>query len=76
MTAASFKAALLQIAATVSHWCVWWAKLVIAIGLAYAATRVFSLGWLSLEGVRIPYPRVTAEPLHLLYMAAAVWALK
>ena len=36
----------------------------------------FSLGWLSLEGVRIPYPRVIAEPLQLLYLAAAVWALK
>jgi hypothetical protein len=76
MNAASIKTTLLQIASTVQTWCIWWAKLVIAIGLAYAATKAFSLGWASIEGIRIPIPKVTAEPLQLLYMAAAVWALK
>jgi len=76
MNAATIKASLLQIAATISHWCVWWAKLVLAIGLAYAASRMFSLGWISIDAVRIPIPRVTAEPLQLLYLAGAVWALK
>jgi hypothetical protein len=49
---------------------------VLAIGLAYAASRMFSLGWISIDAVRIPIPRVTAEPLQLLYLAGAVWALK
>lgn len=76
MNAATLKASLLQLAGTVSHWCVWWAKLVIAIGLAYAASRMFSLGWMNIDAVRIPIPRVTAEPLQLLYLAGAIWALK
>lgn len=76
MNAATIKQSLMSAAGTVTTWCVWWARLVIAIGLAYAATRMFSLGWLSLEGIRIPIPKVTAEPLTLLYMAGAIWAFK
>lgn len=73
---ATAKDGILYVCAQITSWSLWWAKLVIAIGLAYAAARMFSLGWLSLEGIRIPVPRVTAEPLHLLYMAGAIWALK
>ncbi|MEQ1718109.1 MAG: hypothetical protein ABL907_19380 [Hyphomicrobium sp.] len=76
MNAATLKASLLKLAADISYWCIWWAKLVICIGCAYVAARYFSLGWLSLEGIRIPYPRVSAEPLQLLYIAGCLYAIK
>jgi len=57
-------------------WCVLITKWVICIGLAYAASRMFAIGWINIDAVRIPIPRVTAEPLQLLYLAGAVWCLK
>ena len=73
MNAQTVKTTLLNVAATITTWCIWWGKLVVAIGIAYAATRVFSLGWLAIEGVRIPIPRVTAEPSQLAYLAGCIW---
>jgi|CXWL01.1.fsa_nt_gi hypothetical protein len=60
----------------VAKWCIWGAKVVVAIGCAYAAARYFNLGWTSIEGIRIPYPKVTAEPLQLLYLAGCLYAIK
>jgi hypothetical protein len=37
---------------------------------------MFAIGWINIDAVRIPIPRVTAEPLQLLYLAGAVWCLK
>ena len=54
-------------------WCLLIGKWVVAIGLAYAASRMFAIGWINIDAVRIPIPRVTAEPLQLLYLAGAVW---
>jgi hypothetical protein len=59
-----------------SKWCIWGAKCVVAIGCAYVAARYFSLGWFSIESIRIPYPKVSAEPLQLLYLAGALYAIK
>lgn len=73
MTAASLKAQLLALAATVTTWCLWFGKLVVAIGIAYAAARIFSLGWFSIESIRIPYPRVTAEATQLIYLAGCLY---
>lgn len=73
MTAASFKAAMMQLAATITTWCIWFGKLVVAIGIAYAAARIFSLGWFSIESIRIPYPKVTAEAQQLVYLAGCIW---
>lgn len=73
MTAASFKAALFQLAATITHYCIWFGKLVVAIGIAYAAARIFSLGWFSIESIRIPYPKVTAEAQQIIYLAGCIW---
>ncbi len=76
MNAATLKASLLKLAADISHWATWWTKLVICIGCAYVAAKYFSLGWFSIESFRIPYPKVSAEPLQLLYLAGALWAIK
>ena len=65
-----------SVANDLSKWCLWGAKVVVAIGCAYAAARYFSLGWTSIESVKIPYPRVTAEPLQLLYLAGCLYAIK
>lgn len=60
----------------VSKWCLWGAKVIVAIGCVYVAARYFSLGWLPVESIRIPYPKVTAEPLQLLYLAGCLYAIK
>lgn len=73
MTAATLKASLLALAATITHWAIWFGKLVVAIGIAYAAARIFSLGWFSIESIRIPYPRVSAEAQQLVYLAGCIW---
>ena len=75
MTAASFKAALLQLASQVTHWSLWFGKLVVAIGIAYAAARIFSLGWFRIESISIPYPKVTAEAQQLVYLAGCIWLI-
>lgn len=76
MNAATLKASILQIASVITTWCIWFGKLVVAIGIAYAAARIFSLGWFSIESIRIPYPKVTAEPLALIYLAGAIYLVK
>jgi hypothetical protein len=76
MTAASLKQALLQIAATITTWCLWFGKLVIAIGIAYAAAKVFSFGSFNVNGVNIPIPRVTAEAQQLAWIAGCIWLMK
>jgi hypothetical protein len=75
MNAATVKQSIMAAASAITTWCLWWGKLVVAIGIAYAATRLFSLGWLSLEGFRIPIPRVTAEPIQLAYLAGCIWLI-
>jgi hypothetical protein len=73
MTAASLKAAMLQLAATITFWCLWVAKFVVAIGIAYAAIKLFSLGTFNVNGVNIPIPRVTADVQQLVYLAGCIW---
>mgnify|MGYP000001648400 CR=1 FL=1 len=75
MTAASLKATLLQIAAFVTTWCLWFGKLVVAIGIAYAAARVFSFGSFNVNGINIPIPKVTAEAQQLVYLAGCIWLI-
>ena len=75
MNAATLKASLLSIAASITTWSIWFGKLVVAIGIAYAAARIFSLGWFSIESIRIPYPRVTVEASQLVYLAGCIWLL-
>lgn len=75
MTAASIKAALLQLASQITHWSLWFGKLVVAIGIAYAAARIFSLGWFRIESIAIPYPKVTAEAQQLAWLAGCVYLI-
>ena len=73
MTAASLKTTLLLIASTITTWCLWWGKLVVAIGIAYAAARIFSFGSFNVNGFNIPTPKVTVEPIQLAYLAGCIW---
>lgn len=75
MTAASLKQTLLQIAEVITFWCIWFGKFVVAIGIAYAASRVFSFGSFNVNGINIPVPKVTAEPQQLVYLAGCIWLL-
>lgn len=75
MTAASLKATLLQIAAFITTWSIWFGKLVVAIGIAYAAARVFSFGSFNVNGINIPIPRVTAEAQQLAWLAGCVYLI-
>lgn len=65
--------AALDACAFVSRWALWFGRLVVAIGIAYAAARIFSIGWLSIEGIRLPYPKVASEALNLLYLAGCIY---
>ncbi|MEQ1670120.1 MAG: hypothetical protein ABL893_04595 [Hyphomicrobium sp.] len=73
MTATSVWASFVTLCGKVSHWCIWFGKLIVALGIAYAAARMFSLGFFAIEGFRIPYPRVIAEPTQLIYLAGCVY---
>jgi hypothetical protein len=67
------KAFLLAVAAAITHWCLFAGRLVVAIGIAYAAARMFSMGSFNLNGFNLPIPRVTAEPLQLAYLAGCIY---
>lgn len=59
----------------VIYWCLWAGKLVIAIGIAYAAAKVFSFGNFNVNGINIPIPRVTADATQLVYLAGCIWLI-
>lgn len=59
----------------VAHWCIWFGKLVIAIGIAYAAARMFQFGSFNLNGASIPVPKVQVDLLQLVYLAGAVYLI-
>ena len=73
MNAQTVKATLLNVAATITTWCIWWGKLVVAIGIAYAASKLFGFGNFNINGLNIPIPRVTVEPSQLAYLAGCIW---
>lgn len=75
MTAATFKDALLKAAAFITTWCLWFGKLVVAMGIGYAAARVFSFGNFNVNGINLPIPRVSAEPIQLIYLAGCIWLI-
>lgn len=75
MTAASLKQTLMQIAAWITTWSLWFGRLVVAIGIAYAAARVFQFGNFNVNGINIPIPRVTVEPQQLVYLAGCVFLI-
>lgn len=74
-SAASAQAAFLKACAFVTKWSIWFGKLVVAIGIAYAAARIFSIGWLSIEGFRLPYPKVAADAQQLAWLAGTIWLI-
>lgn len=76
MTAQSLKDMLLKFCAAVSHWCLWFGKLVVAIGIAYAAARIFAFGNFNVNGINIPIPSVKAEVTQLVYLAGCIWLIK
>lgn len=76
MTAQSAWAAFVNVCNKIVHWCVWFGKLVVAIGIAYAAARLFAFGSFNLNGINIPIPRVTAELTQLAYLAGCIWLIK
>ena len=73
MTAATVKDALIKAAAFLTTWSLWFGKLVVALGIAYAAARIFSLGRFTIESIRIPYPKVTADAQQLIYLAGCIY---
>ena len=73
MTTATFKDALMKVAAFLTTWSLWFGKLVVALGIAYAAARVFSFGSFNVNGINIPIPKVTAEAQQLVYLAGCIW---
>ena len=76
MTATSAWAAFVNFCNKVAHWCLWFGKLVVAIGIAYAAAKVFSFGNFNVNGINIPIPKVTAEATQLAYIAGCIWLIK
>lgn len=74
-TASTIQAAFLKACAFVTKWSIWFGKLVVAIAIAYAAARIFSIGWLSIEGIRLPYPKVAADAQQLIYLAGCLYLI-
>ena len=75
MNATSAWNAFVAFCAKVSHWCLWFGKLVIAIGIAYAAARIFSFGNFNVNGITIPVPKVTADIQQLAWLAGCVYLI-
>lgn len=73
MSVQSAWAAFVDFCGKVTTWCLWFGRLVVAIGIAYAAARIFALGQFNLNGVSLPVPRVNAEVTQLIYLAGCIY---
>lgn len=75
MNAQTAKQTLLNIASAITFWCIWLGKLTIAIGIAYAAARVFQFGTFNVNGINLPIPKVTADVQQLAWLAGAIYLI-
>lgn len=71
----SFTAKLTTYGAQVTTWCLWLAKLLLAIAAAYLATRLVGLGTINIGGTNIPFPVLRGTALEGIYVAEIVYGI-
>lgn len=69
------EAAVSRGAAVIINWAVLIGRLILGIAIIYAAAKMLSFGWISIESIRIPYPVVRAELLDVLKLAGTIWLI-
>jgi hypothetical protein len=73
MNGNQIRATITSVASTITFWCLWFAKLLGAIAVAYLAARLVRLGSINMAGTSIPFPILAGSAQDVVYTMGALW---